>query len=64
MNTLRTRWDITTYTIELRVFVREPRTNRLLAVENSYHASLTRKSPRERAAEVLAKFLKAAKKTP
>jgi hypothetical protein len=49
----RWQWDITMYLLELRVFVREPRTDALLAVGISFHTSTTRKSPEEMVAEVL-----------
>ncbi len=57
------QWDITMYMIGLTIYMREPGSNRLLAVGHSYHTSLTRKSPPEMVAEVLANILKA-KKTP
>lgn len=57
------QWDITMYMIGLKVFMREPRDNRLLAVGHSYHTSLTRKSPQEMVAEVLSNIFKA-NKTP
>jgi hypothetical protein len=60
----RWRWDITMYMIELKVSVREPRTDNLLAVGNSYHTSLTRLSPEEMAAEVLSGIFKGKKKAP
>ncbi|MFN8626593.1 MAG: hypothetical protein U0587_11525 [Candidatus Binatia bacterium] len=46
-------WDLTMYMIELRIFIREPTSDALLAVGDSYHTSLTRKSPEEMVAEVL-----------
>jgi len=46
-------WDITMYMLELKVFIRAPRTEVLLASGASYHTSLTRKSPEEMVAEVL-----------
>ena len=58
------RWDITMYMVGLRVFIREPGSNRLLAVANSYHTSLTRKSPQEMVAEVLSNTFKKAQKAP
>jgi hypothetical protein len=47
------QWDMTMYMIELTVHVREPETNTSLAVGNSMHTSLTRKSPQEMVEEVL-----------
>jgi len=46
-------WDITMYMIELDVTVRDPETSNPLAVGNSYHTSLTRRSPQEMVREVL-----------
>ena len=46
-------WDITLYMLELTVTLREPINNQPLAVGNSYHTSLTRKSPEEMVDEVL-----------
>ena len=40
-------WDITMYMIELTITFREPGTDYPLAEGNSYHTSLTRKSPEE-----------------
>lgn len=56
-------WDITMYMIGLTITIREPGTDRVLAVGHSYHTSLTRKSPPTMVAEVLTNILKA-KKTP
>ena len=47
------RWDITMYTLELTVTFRNPENKSPLAVGNSYHTSLTRKSPKEMVKEVL-----------
>jgi hypothetical protein len=58
------QWDITMYMIELRVFIREPQTDNLLAVGNSLHTSLTRKSPEEMVAEVLLNIFRTAKGPP
>jgi len=52
------------YMVGLKVFIREPGSNRLLAVANSYHTSLTRKSPQEMVAEVLSNTFKKAHKAP
>jgi hypothetical protein len=49
----RWRWDITMYMLELRIFVRDPKTDGVLAVGNSSHGTLSRKSPEEMVAEVL-----------
>jgi hypothetical protein len=46
-------WDITMYMIELTVTIRDPASNFPLAVGNSYHTSLTRKSSEEMVDEVL-----------
>jgi hypothetical protein len=46
-------WDITTYMIELTIVIREPKTEYPLATGNSFHTSLTRKSPAEMVEEVL-----------
>lgn len=53
------QWDITMYMIGLTITMREPGSNRMLAVGHSYHTSLTRKSPQEMVAEVLANIFKA-----
>lgn len=50
-------WDITMYMIKLRVFMHEPKTQKLLAKGESYHTSLTRKSPEEMVTEVLSNIL-------
>lgn len=55
-------WDITLYLIELTVNVRDPKTGFPMAVGNSYHTSLTRKSPPEMVDEVLDNVFKAQKK--
>lgn len=46
-------WDITMYMIELTITFREPGTDYPLAEGNSYHTSLTRKSPDEMVDEIL-----------
>lgn len=51
-------WDMTMYMLELTVHVRNPETNASLAVGNSYHTSLTRKSPEEMVEEVLGNIFK------
>jgi len=61
----RWQWDITMYMLELRVFMRAPQTDQLLATGTSYHTSLTRKTPEEMVAEVLGNiFLKAKQEAP
>lgn len=55
-------WDITMYLLELTVNVRDPKTGFPMAVGNSYHTSLTRKSPPEMVDEVLDNVFKAPKK--
>lgn len=55
-------WDITMYMIELSVNLRDPQSGFPLAVGNSMHTSLTRKSPAEMVDEVLDNILKAPKK--
>jgi len=54
----RWMWDITMYMLELTVHVRNPETNASLAVGNSYHTSLSRKSPVEMVEEVLNNIFK------
>lgn len=49
----RWMWDMTLYLLELTVTVRNPTSNFPLAVGNSYHTSLTRKSPEEMVEEVM-----------
>jgi hypothetical protein len=58
------QWDITMYLLELRVFVREPRGDALLAVGISFHTSAKRKSPEEMAAEVLSGIFGASGRAP
>ena len=55
-------WDLTPYLRELTIFIREPQGDALLAVGNSYHTSLTRKSADEMTMEVLTNILQASKK--
>jgi len=52
-------WDITLYLIELTVNVRDPKTGFPMAVGDSFHTSLTRKSPPEMVDEVLDNVFKA-----
>lgn len=54
-------WDITMYMIELTVNVRDPKTGFPMAVGNSMHTSLTRKSPPEMVDEVIDNIHKAPK---
>lgn len=49
----RWMWDITMYMLELTVTLRDPANSFPMAVGNSYHTSLTRKSPEEMVDEVL-----------
>ena len=51
-------WDITMYMLELTIMLREPRSDHPLATGNSYHTSLTRKSPREMVDEVVENILR------
>jgi len=46
-------WDITMYMLELDITLRNPKTKYPIAVGNSYHTSLTRKSSEEMVKEVL-----------
>jgi hypothetical protein len=51
-------WDITMYMIELTIVIRDPKDNYPLATGNSFHTSLTRKSPTEMVDEVVENILK------
>ena len=55
-------WDITNYMIELTITLKDPENKYALAVGNSYHTSLSRKSPEEMIQEVLTNIFKNAKK--
>jgi len=55
-------WDITMYMIELTVTIRDPETDFPLASGNSFHTSLTRKSPEEMVDEVIDNIFKQVKK--
>lgn len=55
-------WDLTMYMLELTIQVREPKTDYPLASGNSYHTSLTRKSPPEMVDEVLNNIFKEGKR--
>ncbi len=57
----RWMWDITMYMLELTVTLRDPVTSFPMAVGNSLHTSLTRKSPEEMVDEVLGNMLSPAK---
>lgn len=56
--------DITLYLLELTVTLRDTSNDFPLAVGNSFHTSLTRKSPEEMVDEVMTNIFNAAKKTP
>lgn len=51
-------WDITMYMLELTIVIRDPKTDFPLATGNSYHTSLTRKSPKEMVDEVIGNIYK------
>lgn len=55
-------WDITMYMLELTITLRDPNSNFPMAVGNSYHTSLARKSKEEMVDEVLDNIFKATKK--
>lgn len=55
-------WDITMYMLQLTVTVRDPKTDFPLASGESYHTSLTRKSPREMVDEVVDNIFSKGKK--
>ena len=57
----RWMWDITLYLLELTVTLRDPTNAFPIAVGNSYHTSLTRKSPEEMVDEVMNNIFSAAK---
>jgi hypothetical protein len=59
----RWMWDITLYLLELTVTFRDATNGFPLAVGNSYHTSLTRKSPQEMVDEVLTNILNTSKQT-
>jgi hypothetical protein len=54
-------WDITMYMLELTINFRDPKSNFPIATGNSFHTSLTRKSPEEMVDEVLTNILAAPK---
>jgi hypothetical protein len=51
-------WDMKMYMLELTITIRDPKTDFPLASGNSYHTSLTRKSPEEMVDEVLTNIFK------
>jgi type IV pilus biogenesis protein CpaD/CtpE len=55
-------WDITMYMLELTITIREPNTDFPLATGNSYHTSMTRKSPEGMVDEVLTNIFFSAQK--
>ena len=55
-------WDITLYMLELTITLRDPKSDFQLASGNSYHTSLTRKSPEEMVNEVLTNIFKQERK--
>lgn len=55
-------WDITMYMLELTVNFRDPKSNFPIATGNSFHTSLTRKSPDEMVEEVINNIQTAPKK--
>lgn len=55
----RWTWDFTMYMLELTITFRDPTNNFPLAVGNSLHGSLTRKSPEEMVDEVLTSIFSA-----
>lgn len=59
----RWMWDITLYLLELTVTLRDSTNAFPIAVGNSYHTSLTRKSPEEMVDEVMTNIFNAAKPT-
>lgn len=54
-------WDITMYMLELTITLRDPKNDFPLAVGNSLHTSLTRKSPPEMVNEVIGNIINAQK---
>jgi len=57
----RWMWDITMYMLELTINFRDPKSDFPIATGNSFHTSLTRKSPEEMVDEVLSNILAAPK---
>lgn len=54
-------WDITMYMLELTITIRDPQNDFPLATGNSFHTSLTRKSPTEMVDEVVENIFKEGK---
>jgi hypothetical protein len=57
----RWMWDMTMYMLELTVTFRDPASKFPLATGNSYHTSITRKSPEEMVEEVLGNIFEKSK---
>lgn len=55
-------WDITMYMLELTVVIRDPKNDFPLASGNSFHTSLSRKSPEEMVDEVVENIFKKVEK--
>lgn len=55
-------WDITMYMLELSIQIRDPATDYPIATGNSFHTSLSRKSPPDMVDEVLGNIMKEGKK--
>jgi hypothetical protein len=60
----RWTWDITLYLLELTITFRDANNDFPIAVGQSYHTSLTRKSPDEMVDEVITNIFSAAKQAP
>jgi hypothetical protein len=58
----RWMWDITMYMLELTIALRDPKSDFPMATGNSYHTSLTRKSPKEMVDEVVDNIFNKGKK--
>jgi hypothetical protein len=54
-------WDITMYMLELTITIRDPENDFPFATGNSFHTSLTRKSPTEMVDEVIENIFKQGK---
>ena len=54
----RWMWDITMYMLELTITLHEPRNHIAVATGNSFHTSLSRRSPNEMVDEVIDNILK------
>ncbi len=54
----RWMWDITMYMLELTITLRDPKSDFPLASGNSFHTSLSRKSPKEMIDEVVDNIMK------